>query len=725
MRHLGIAKRFISGAMAVAILAYLPGDGLAKVPSGKTNDGKATNVRLIRTANGKLIAQSTRVATTDTTGAALTSILNDITKALSESSDYNNLTDAKQKTVVGIAISVLKTALSNPQLIANRIITTEDKARAENSMSAETWDSGEIVVRNNDPQSPVCHAVASCIWAKKANGLINLTIAGNSNELVNGEKLGDFIFVASGRSGIESGFDIQSQSSVNYWIGKLTQFVADTAGSPTSQISTAAETAPAADASADTSGDPPAADASSSANATEPKPEQQDEGSKPAQATNTNPEAVDIPAPSSSQSPSQPTTAKVSVSSKPEVAEEKAPRRSYLLLKAPSLKNLRKKEAAKPEAKPDAKPPVKAEVKPEATVQDAVVPAEKLPESKIQPHTIEKVQVEKAQAEQVPTETDRLPEIKTSQTEIKTNSPDKVAQTTPIPSTPAAPAPQEPTNLEAGKIETTMSVPPVKLEPPVEVGPSPDAMVITPDKAQAGQLITVSVVNARLVAESGVNVDFNGTVLTTGANGQIQYLVPDESTPGPSLKIAIAGKQLATTKIVHILQPLSTPDKALPPHVDRVTANASKFDTVTIQGHNFNGQAGDLSVTIDGKWDAQILSTSPLELKILVPEEVPAGQHTISVTNAGLKSNAALFSLISLQVAPDARPGQVPTKLIVRALGTAKPVAVHLRNNTPNIITIVKGNDLRIKTPGGKDNSIAVSVRLKQRGNYNIEASIE
>lgn len=645
-------NRIGAGLLAVAMLAYCP----ASLAANKATETKNSKTPIVGKVNSlkMLVAQAPKVMpANESVSPALISVLKDITKALSESSDYNNLSDAKQKAVVGIALSVLQTALANPQLTYNRIISTEDKAKAENSMSAETWDSGEII-------TPVCHAVASCIWAKKANGLLNITIAGNTNEIIDGQKLGEFIFVASGRSGVDSGFDIQSQSSVNYWIGKLTNFVADTAGQPVIQTSnsivspTVTTTTTTTTTASETTNVAPTDNVAPAAT-----PEKVEDNNHSEAPTTIKESSTTI------------TTTSTPIASKPAEnivePEEKSPRRSYLLLKAPSLKKIKKTETAQP--------------------------------------------------------------VKQIKTEVKSQSEDKPVTVTEIAkeTTVAGVSEEKPPVVQESTKETipVVETPPVKIEPQVAIGPSPDALVVTPDKAQAGQLITISVVNARLIPETGVDVDFNGTVLTTGANGQVQYLVPEDSTPGPTLKIAIAGKQLATTKVVHILQPLSTSSEAQVPHVDRVTANASKFDTVTIQGHNFNGQSESLNVIIDGKWAAQILSTSPLELKILVPEEVPAGQHSVCVTKSGLKSNHALFSLISLQVAPDARPGQAPTKLIVRALGTIKPVAVHLRNNTPNIITIVKGNDLRIKTPGGKDNSIAVNVRLKQRGNYNIEASIE
>ncbi len=59
--------------------------------------------------------------------------------------------------------------------------------------------------------------------------LLNLTIAGKCKDKTapNGKKIGNFVVVITGRSPIEAGFDIQTQSNVNFWLGQLASATID------------------------------------------------------------------------------------------------------------------------------------------------------------------------------------------------------------------------------------------------------------------------------------------------------------------------------------------------------------------------------------------------------------------------------------------------------------------------------------------------------------------
>src|SRR5262249_35467300 len=85
--------------------------------------------------------------------------------------------------------------------------------------------------------SPQCHASLSAVWAKKLDGLVNVAIAGNCNckNAPDGSKVGEFVLVLNARSTVDSGFDIQSQSDVNFWLGKLSAVGVDTTCCGTNQ----------------------------------------------------------------------------------------------------------------------------------------------------------------------------------------------------------------------------------------------------------------------------------------------------------------------------------------------------------------------------------------------------------------------------------------------------------------------------------------------------------
>ena len=154
---------------------------------------------------------------------ALLSVLKDITKALKESEDVGKLEDPAQKLAVTTATEALEKALAGAEINPNRIVGSDIKDRLEKGLSAESWDSGELDLSGD------ARASLSVLWAKKVNGLVNVSIAGNCGGKTgpSGERAGEFIVVINGKSTLDSGFDIQSQSTVNFWLGKLTSFTVD------------------------------------------------------------------------------------------------------------------------------------------------------------------------------------------------------------------------------------------------------------------------------------------------------------------------------------------------------------------------------------------------------------------------------------------------------------------------------------------------------------------
>src|SRR5579885_2164321 len=162
-------------------------------------------------------------ASASRTDPVLMSVLKDLSRELKDSPELAKIEDPCRKTAVKTAQRALATAISAHQLASNRIIAREDRQTLESSMYAESWDSGEIVL------SPDCRASANAIWAKKIDGMVMVSVAGNCNcrSAPDGGKLGEFVFVMWGKSGVERGFDIQSQTEVEYWLGKMNGFDVD------------------------------------------------------------------------------------------------------------------------------------------------------------------------------------------------------------------------------------------------------------------------------------------------------------------------------------------------------------------------------------------------------------------------------------------------------------------------------------------------------------------
>ena len=63
-------------------------------------------------------------------------------------------------------------------------------------------------------------------------------------------------------------------------------------------------------------------------------------------------------------------------------------------------------------------------------------------------------------------------------------------------------------------------------------------------------------------------------------------------------------------------------------------------------------------------------------------------------------------------------------KLTLHARGSTQPLAVEVRNASPDVIQLTKGNAQRLKTSGGEDNSVPVDVKFGTAGNYVVSARL-
>jgi hypothetical protein len=157
--------------------------------------------------------------------SALVSVLRDIAKSLKESPDVSKLEDPCQKAALSLSQEALDKAINRAELPTNRILDGKQKTLAETWVRPESWESGELTLSNG------CKVSLNAVWAKKVDGLVNIAIAGNCGcgAVSNGAKLGEFVVVLNGKSGVDKGFDIQSQSEVTFWLGKINNFTVDAA----------------------------------------------------------------------------------------------------------------------------------------------------------------------------------------------------------------------------------------------------------------------------------------------------------------------------------------------------------------------------------------------------------------------------------------------------------------------------------------------------------------
>ncbi len=257
--------------------------------------------------------------------------------------------------------------------------------------------------------------------------------------------------------------------------------------------------------------------------------------------------------------------------------------------------------------------------------------------------------------------------------------------------------------------------------------PSSGSHMVLPGRAIAGQHITASVIDTNHNGESGVELGFNGVNLATDAHGQVTFMVPEDAVPGNSLAVSMVGKSQAKPSQIEVLQPLTTSSQQEVPSIERASNMVSSNGTIVIDGHNFDGIADHNKVMIDENTECKVTAASPVQLRATVPASLSPGVHFATVRLKEAKSNPGRFNLVNAEVRPDPREAdrEQESKLVVKILGTTDRVQVHLTNETPDVIKISKGNDLRLTTSGGDDNSITVPVQRLRKGSYRVDAVIE
>lgn len=604
--------------------------------------------------------------------SALISVLKDLSRALMESEEIGKIEDGCQKTAAETARLALAKALSNAQLPSNRIVTMKERPQFESSMTAEAWDSGEIKLSNN------CHASLNAVWAKKLDGLLNVSIAGNCGcaPAPNGSKLGEFVFVAAGKSTMDKGFDIQSQSDVNFWLGKLNTFTVDgTCCIPA-------------------------------------------EGATEAQKTSSQKSTLVLKS----------------------LLTEKGLQHQALTEKFKeeqrqiALKAQEERKAAEEKSRAEADQLAKAE-------EEARAKAESEAKEKAEAEAKEKG---KSEPEKVAKQTDgsERPQTVASKSADEHAAQKAEASNPPQPSSMPSPAAvEDPRSHKLGDLAMT-SVSPAPVLPPAVSStrgwdspapspatrmPSSSAQVILPEKAVAGQFLTAAVINPNHAGEPLVELSFNGAALATSQDGKALYMVPDDAIPGPTLQVGLAARPEQQPNTVQILQPLAVPSGPQIPRVDRVSQLAESGGQIVIDGHSFDGVADRNRVIVDGTYDAHVLVASPVQLKADLPGNLIPGTHSVSVSTAGLRSNPGQLEVVALEVRPfgkDTAKDEI-NRLAVRVLGTNQVVRVHVKNFTPEVLRIGRGDELVLNSPGGTNNQIVLSVQRLRKGSYHVDAKLE
>ncbi len=683
---------------------------------------------------------------------ALISVLKDLNRSLKDSDEISKIEDANQRMIVTLAASIIDKALSDPKLAFNRILAKEQEGKARTRLTAESWSSGEVEVNDKFKGS------LSTVWAKRIDGLVTVTVAGDCHDhkAADGKDVGEFIVVINARSPVETGFDIQSQANVNFWIGKLGNILveADCIPKPAAEGEQPAERK--GDSETQSSADqkkksivalPPllthryrhyyelvvlqddrrrliaqqlaAMDPSvqmleSEKEKSEKEKSEKEKSEKDKKEVNAKDEKTKV---------AEEAKSKVDADSDEQKADSKA-----------DSKAANQKEKAKEETTEQAEEKSTASDK----VAKAAAASKKEPEVKVVEKFVEKAP-EKSTEKSNKVETvynngssGSYPvTITTSNSNVKTAA---GKSTRPVAKQDTSKQDNNSAATNTGRQGNEMAYAGAAqsmeritgLELPALKQPKNFTMLM-PDRALAGQPVTVAFVDEQRNPESNVELSFNGVTLATDQNGQAQYMIPEDETPGRSLNIALLSRPYEMPAVIEVLQPLATPSSPQAPKVDKASHLVSRRSNLVIDGHNFDGVAQNNRVIIDGMTECTIAAASPVQLKVTLPKELRPGPHSLCVSTEGMRSNPIGFELAQLEVVCEGKdnPKDTSGKVTVKVVGTTTKVNVKLVNLSPDLIKLNKGDDVKLLSSGGADNTASVSVQRLKKGPMKVEAWLE
>lgn len=631
---------------------------------------------------------------------ALISVIKDLSRSLKESESVKAITDENEKYIIELAQQILDKAVADPALTANRIVQEEGK-KSGPSLTAEAWSSGDIEV------SDKFHGAISAIWAKRVGGLLTLTIAGDCRDKKSpsGKPVNEFLVVIEARSPVETGFDIQSQSNVSFWLGRLSKIAvesdcverAEPESSENKENTQASETEkPGVDASKKKSIVLPPLLTNRYRKHFELLIAASEKERSLAIALAEPPLAVEAKV--------KPSTKKAAAKTeeKEEAVEEESDANEQSEVK--NKKGEKEKESVKAASQKDES----AESKEESAEANKTARAERAG-TKTNSESAEEPKQQKAESKAEGKVENRAESKVENKGESKV---EKIAAATNSGSAPPT--------VEKYTARANDNLPQLRY-------PKENSKLLMPERVLAGQYLTVALLDDRKQPEPFVELSFNGMSLKTDANGQASFMVPEDTTPGRSLNVQLSARADEMPLLLEVLQPLTLSDEPQNPKLDRTTPLAASHSTLVLDGHNFDGLAQGNRVIIDGVHEGVIIASSPVQLKVNLPGALNPGIHTVCVSTKGMRSNPVCFEYVCAELVCDAKDPSKDNsnKVVVKVLGTVSKVPVKLVNRTPDLIRLASGNETKQVSTGGADNNISLTVQRLKKGAVKMETQIE
>ncbi len=253
-------------------------------------------------------------------------------------------------------------------------------------------------------------------------------------------------------------------------------------------------------------------------------------------------------------------------------------------------------------------------------------------------------------------------------------------------------------------------------------------LILLPPEVVAGRQATLAVLDSQGRLLPDVEVDLSGgQKVTTDVTGRAIFKAPDK--PG-TLVAKASGRAVPATTVV--VEPEGPEMQAISKGSPKPNVNVTSYphilaiyDRFTLQGSGFQGAADSNHVSLNGD-PCLVVASSPVSLVVLPGPSVPIGDVLLHVTVAGVDAGQFPVSAVLLEFSGPGEAVQAGStgKLLLVAHGTTEPLLVEVRNGSPGVIQLPKGNVQQLKTSGGEENTAPVDVKFVTGGNYYVSAGL-
>jgi hypothetical protein len=270
-----------------------------------------------------------------------------------------------------------------------------------------------------------------------------------------------------------------------------------------------------------------------------------------------------------------------------------------------------------------------------------------------------------------------------------------------------------------------ISAAPRKPQSPPVNPPGPPRNVILPQQLIAGSQATLAVLDANGRLVPGVDLKLSGSgKVTTDGSGRAAFVAP--AAPGIFTAEVVENGLTFTTIALPLPRnvPGSDGKDDGPPQVI-FPSIISLHDRFGLDGAGFSGDAR-LNRVLLGTLPALVLAASPVSLVAVPDPNTTVGAAKLVVGVNGRASDPASVSIVSLKVTGPGKALAAGEKsaLTIAVEGSRERLMIEVRNSSPEVVSLPRGNVQRVTTSGGESNAARIELEGVTPGDYSVSAHI-